>query len=154
MKKAFYNIIILVAVLITGVFIGSETAQAKDVDTKIISIQGDTLTVKDAQGQIYKFDKAEDDTDNYKINDKITIATEAERAPRGEKFEAIKTYTQEDGDIITEYNNGSWSLINEATKTYCFQPVELGDWDYKLESKEDLTNIIATYKSVYETGYY
>lgn len=42
-----------------------------------------------------------------------------------------------------EFQDGSWFVYND--NEYVFQPVELGDWNYELENKEQLRNIIATY---------
>lgn len=42
-----------------------------------------------------------------------------------------------------EFQDGSWFVCND--NEYVFQPVELGDWDYELENKEQLRNIMATY---------
>lgn len=46
---------------------------------------------------------------------------------------------------IYELKDKSWFLIDKENNKYIFQPVELGDWDYKLNSEEELKNIIATY---------
>ena len=42
-----------------------------------------------------------------------------------------------------EFQDGSWFVCND--NEYVFQPVELGDWDYELENKEQLRDIMATY---------
>lgn len=46
---------------------------------------------------------------------------------------------------VYELKDKSWFLIDEENNKYIFQPVELGDWDYELNSEEELRNIIATY---------
>lgn len=46
---------------------------------------------------------------------------------------------------IYELKDKSWFLIDKENNKYIFQPVELGDWDYELNSEEELRNIIATY---------
>ena len=42
-----------------------------------------------------------------------------------------------------EFQDGSWFVYNDSE--YIFQPVELGDWDYELENKEQLRDVMATY---------
>lgn len=42
-----------------------------------------------------------------------------------------------------EFQDGSWFVYNDSE--YIFQPVELGDWNYELENKEQLRDIMATY---------
>lgn len=46
---------------------------------------------------------------------------------------------------VYELKDKSWFLIDKENNKYIFQPVELGDWDYELNSEEELRNIIATY---------
>lgn len=46
---------------------------------------------------------------------------------------------------VYELEDKSWFLIDKENNKYIFQPVELGDWDYELNSEEELRNIIATY---------
>ena len=49
------------------------------------------------------------------------------------------------GKSTYEFQDGSWFICNDDEKEYIFQAVDLGDWDYNLDSKEDLKKIIATY---------
>lgn len=58
-----------------------------------------------------------------------------------DKFEIIKT----EYNKVYELTDKSWFLIDRENNKYIFQPVELGDWDYELNSEEELKNIIATY---------
>lgn len=46
---------------------------------------------------------------------------------------------------VYELEDKSWFLIDKENNKYIFQPVELGDWDYELNSEEELRDIIATY---------
>mgnify|MGYP006918879936 CR=1 FL=1 len=46
---------------------------------------------------------------------------------------------------VYELKDKSWFLIDRENNKYIFQPIELGDWDYELNSEEELKNIIATY---------
>lgn len=61
-------------------------------------------------------------------------------------------FYMEDGDQVYELSNGSWYLINNETNTYIFQAVELGDWDYTVENKEQLMKLVNTYISMKNTG--
>lgn len=58
-----------------------------------------------------------------------------------DKFEITKT----EYNKVYELTDKSWFLIDKENNKYIFQPVELGDWDYELNSEEELKNIIATY---------
>ena len=58
-----------------------------------------------------------------------------------DKFEITKT----EYNKVYELTDKSWFLIDRENNKYIFQPVELGDWDYELNSDEELKNIIATY---------
>lgn len=48
--------------------------------------------------------------------------------------------------------DGSYAIFNGVQKIYTFQPIDLGDWDYSLDSEEKLINIIKTYISMKNTG--
>ena len=58
-----------------------------------------------------------------------------------DKFEITKT----EYNKVYELTDKSWFLIDRENNKYIFQPVELWDWDYELNSEEELKNIIATY---------
>lgn len=58
----------------------------------------------------------------------------------------------EEGDMFTEFSDGSYTIENINTGLYLFNTPELGD--YIVNSKEELNNIIETYKSIKEVGYY
>lgn len=80
-------------------------------------------------------------------------------APAGketkEKISVVEVYTCEnDGDVITEYSDGSWSCVNSENGVYEFQPIEMGDWSYVVDTKEQLDNLVATYKNIKEIGMY
>lgn len=75
------------------------------------------------------------------------------------KIEITRILTQstedvylEEGDIFTEYNNGSYTIENPYTSLYLFNTPELGD--NIVNSKEKLDNIVETYKSIKETRSY
>lgn len=73
---------------------------------------------------------------------------------RGEKLEIEYTEYRTPKEYIIEFNNGSFIYVNEEKNIYSFTPVELGDWDYNVNSLQELEKLVQTYKSIYETGYY
>lgn len=46
---------------------------------------------------------------------------------------------------VWEFTDGSWFICSDTENMYIFQPVELGDWDYEVENREELSKIMATY---------
>ena len=70
------------------------------------------------------------------------------------KYSMYKDFYLEKGDILIILSNNSWAICNQEKNIYTFQAMELGDWDYNLNSKEELENIIKTYISIKNTGYY
>ena len=67
---------------------------------------------------------------------------------RGQAILETNSYYQEDGDLVVEYNDGSWSVINEDTNKYIFGPANMGDWDLQLKNKEEFRNVVDTYKEL------
>lgn len=65
-----------------------------------------------------------------------------------------KDFYLESNDILILLNNGSWAICNEKNNTYIFQAIELGDWDYTVNNKKELENIIKTYISIQNNGTY
>ena len=49
------------------------------------------------------------------------------------------------GDLYTEYNDGSWSIENKLNNTYEFQPVVMGDYSYTFNSEKDFEHCVQTY---------
>mgnify|MGYP003275941074 CR=1 FL=1 len=79
---------------------------------------------------------------HVKTNDKIEVKEIVTESREGLYLECSEKYVElTDGSFII-YGNGN----------YIFQPVDLGDWNYELESEEDLRNIVLTYKSMKENG--
>lgn len=72
--------------------------------------------------------------------------------PSPHKEVKVQKVNQEGSRIITDYTDGSWSVINEDKGQYIFQPVDLGDWDYVCKNKEELRNVITSYLSMKNTG--
>ena len=59
-----------------------------------------------------------------------------------------KSWYQNDGDLIVDLNDGSWIAYNPSKDLYTFQPVNMGDWDYNFDNKEDLEKAVSTYIEV------
>lgn len=49
------------------------------------------------------------------------------------------------GDLYTEYNDGSWSIENKLNNTYEFQPVCMGDYSYTFNNEKDFEHCVQTY---------
>ena len=56
----------------------------------------------------------------------------------------------EKGEKYIELSDGSYYIYGNGT--YVFQPVDLGDWDYEVETYEQLMNLVNTYLSMKNTG--
>lgn len=71
---------------------------------------------------------------------------------KGEVTEVDPNFYKEDGSRLFELTDGSWFIINEEKGEYIFQPIDLGDWCYKLDNMTQLENIIKTYVNIKNTG--
>ncbi len=60
----------------------------------------------------------------------------------------------EDGDTLVMLSDDSFGIANLQKNTFSFQPVEMGDWDYELDNQKQFENIIKTYLSMKNNGYY
>lgn len=69
-------------------------------------------------------------------------------------IESTNTYYKYDSSIVTEFNNNSWSLVNYNTNKFIFTPAELTDFEINCKSESELKNLIQTYKSCKEFGYF
>lgn len=58
----------------------------------------------------------------------------------------------EKGEKYIELSDGSYYIYGNGN--YIFQPVDLGDWDYELETYDDLMKVVNTYLSIKNTGMY
>ncbi len=93
-------------------------------------------------------------TTNAKIQEndsKKKIEIEYTYYQEGNKQE-IDGFYLDDSDLLVMLTDGSYAIFNGVQKIYTFQPVDLGDWDYSLDSEEKLINIIKTYISMKNTG--
>jgi hypothetical protein len=62
--------------------------------------------------------------------------------------QVVNTYTKDDGSIVTEYNDYSWSLVNNSTNKFIFMPAITSDYEMSFKSEKDLKDCIETYVSV------
>lgn len=69
-------------------------------------------------------------------------------------IQELEGYYLEDGDTLIELSDGSWAICNYKKNLYVFQPVDLGDWDYEVETAKQLQNIMKTYVSMKNNGWY
>ena len=68
------------------------------------------------------------------------------------EFVAVARTLQVGDKQVTDYTDGSWSIIDHEKGDYVFQPVDLGDWDYTCKNEEELNKLIDTYLSMKNTG--
>lgn len=83
-----------------------------------------------------------------------------------EKVEVTEVYYQdgdiqeyegfylEDGDTLIMLSDDSFGIANLQKNTFSFQPVDLGDWDYTVDNQQQFENIIKTYLSMKNNGWY
>lgn len=64
--------------------------------------------------------------------------------------ESNENYYVEDGDNITEYSNGAYSVYNHCTDNYEVYFDELGDWGYSANTQQEVNRIIDSYNLVKE----
>lgn len=88
---------------------------------------------------------------SVKANTKDTVAIQQEQS-NNQPVRLTKVLTQSTEDVkldknevYRELSDNSYSLENDTTKEYTFQPTCMGDWDLKADSKEELDNMISTY---------
>lgn len=63
-----------------------------------------------------------------------------------ESEKIIGTYKKRaDGDILVDFSDYSYAIINHETEEYIFQPSCMGDWNIEFESFEDLKMAMSTY---------
>lgn len=89
---------------------------------------------------------------NVKANAKPTVAIQQEQS-NNQPVRLVKVLTEstedvkldEGKEVYRELSDNSYSLENDSTKEYTFQPTCMGDWDMVASSKEELNNMIQTY---------
>lgn len=76
-----------------------------------------------------------------------------------EKVEVARIVTEsregiyiEQGEQFIELTDGSFIIYGNGN--YIFQPVEMGDWDYEVDNAQQLENIVKTYMSMKNNGWY
>ena len=57
----------------------------------------------------------------------------------------INTYVKNDGSIVNEYNDYSWSLVNTNTNKFIFMPAITSDYEINFKSENDLKDCIENY---------
>lgn len=54
-------------------------------------------------------------------------------------------FTETEYENVYEFKDKTWFILDRENQEYIFQPVELGDWDYELDTEKELKKILATY---------
>lgn len=68
------------------------------------------------------------------------------------EYESQDDVYLEKGEKYIELSDGSYYIYGNGH--YMFQPTELGDWDYEVETHDQLMNLVNTYLSIKNTGMY
>ena len=68
------------------------------------------------------------------------------------EYESQEDVYLDNGEKYIELSDGSYYIYGNGR--YIFQPVDLGDWDYELETYDDLMKVVNTYLSIKNTGMY
>lgn len=88
------------------------------------------------------------------LSNVIAEPTAVTEGKENKKLFVVNTIQKNLTATIYILNNDSWIYIDRVNNIYEFCPIELGDWSYNLNTEADLYNIVQTYKSIYEYGYY
>lgn len=67
-------------------------------------------------------------------------------------YESKDDFILDDNEIVIEFSNGSFAIMNDVKKEYTFQPYEVGDWNYSFDNFEDFKNCIETYLNIKREG--
>lgn len=54
-------------------------------------------------------------------------------------------FTETEYENVYEFKDKTLFILDRENQEYIFQPVELGDWDYELDTEKELKKILATY---------
>lgn len=129
MKRVLTTGLLLLIAFIAG-FAAAKIEQPKEIITSQMAADGEVqITYSDGTSETFYMDSiAQDDV---RVERVLTESTD--------------TFYLDSGDYGIEFSNGSWGIVNEYTNTYIFQPAELGDWDYQVNTLEQFENIVRTY---------
>ena len=79
------------------------------------------------------------------VEKEVPVEKEVEHAFVHNKYIIGKYEKQPDDEIIVEFSDYSWAIINHKKNEYVFQPACMGDWDMTFDSYEDLKMAMETY---------
>ncbi|MBZ9693380.1 hypothetical protein [Clostridium sp. M14] len=134
------------------------------------TVQADTKTITEYNNNAYSVYNNE--TDNYEVyfyelgDWGYSADTQQEVNRIIDSYNFVKTYTEDtkdfyvtntymkDGNVFTEYNDLSWSRYNLDKNEYEVYFAITEDDSILLDDMHELNNIVATYKSIKETGTY
>lgn len=75
----------------------------------------------------------------------VEVEKETEHAFVHNKYIIGKYEKGMNGDIVVEFSDYSWAIINHETNEYIFQPACMGDWDMTFKNFEQLKMAMETY---------
>ena len=82
------------------------------------------------------------------------IREDCEASQKSNKVEVKNITYESNGDIIVDFTNGSWCIVNQEKGIYEFQPIEMGDYDYSFNDLVTMQKAIKTYLSIQNEGSY
>lgn len=164
----FKNTLIKITIGVVALITTATGVQASEVmntynnssDAVITEYKDNSFSCIDESKGIYEFTPCDQLGDwNYTCNGKedLNKLIKSYDMCKGDydntkELHVVNTYTKNDGSIVKEYNDNSWSLSNTKTNKYIFMPAITEDTEIELDSIQQLNNIIATYKSLKENG--
>ena len=83
-----------------------------------------------------------------------TIREDCEVSQKSNKVEVENISYESDGNIIVDFTNGSWCIVNQEKGIYKFQPTEMGDYDYTFNDLVTMQKAIKTYLLIQNEGSY
>ena len=86
-----------------------------------------------------KINKLENQTKNNEVIE-VAAAQEVKK-----EFKIVDTYVTDSGNTVIEFNDQSAAVINQNKNIFEFFPIECGDWEIKVNSHDNLINVIKSY---------
>ena len=77
----------------------------------------------------------------------VTNTNKLDNELNKDDFKIIDTYVTDSNSTVIEFNDNSYAVINYSKDIYEFIPCELGDWEVKVNNKDELIMVIKSYMS-------
>lgn len=73
---------------------------------------------------------------------------------RADTIYIVNSYMKENGNLVIEYNDDSYAVMNNVNNYFEFIPSITEDYGMMFNNANDFINCVSTYKSIKETGMY